>query len=221
MLHVLFHTQFFPFLSGFLFHRLTALALYDNNALSLWLSLPEMIQRLCQRRGKRSLMLLGQFPANGCPALSQCLQQFFQCPYQPMRCLIQNDGPHFCFQFFQNRLFLLLIRWKKCFKTESSGGQSRQRQRRNACSRSRKGRNLNSSLVAQPYQILTRIRNARCTGIRDQCHIFSFLHLLNQVICLIDLIIFMITGHRRLNLKMIQQLDTVSCIFCCNQICFF
>ena len=221
MLHMFFHTQFFPFLPGFLFHCLSALALNDNDTFSLWLGLPEMLQCFCQCCGKCCLMLLSQFPANGCPAVSQSLQQFFQCSYQTVRCLIQNDSTHFCLQFFQNRLLFLLIRWQKRFKTKSSGGQSRQRQRRNTCRRSRKGCNLDSRFIAQAYQIFTRIRNPRCTGIRNQCYIFSFLHLFNQIICLIDLVIFMITGHRRLDLKMIQQFNTVSRILCRNQIYFF
>ena len=75
--------------------------------------------------------------------------------------------------------------------------------------------------MAHRHQFLSRIRNTRCSCIRDQRNLLSLLHQTDQIMTFIDLVIFMITGHRRRNLKMIQQFDTVSRILRRDQIYFF
>ena len=88
MLHMFFHTEFFPLflrLSGLF---LMALSLNHNHTFPFWIGRTEMFQCLSQCGGKCGLMLLGQFPADRCPPVSQRLQQFLQCTNQTVRCFI-------------------------------------------------------------------------------------------------------------------------------------
>ena len=75
--------------------------------------------------------------------------------------------------------------------------------------------------MAHVHELLTRIRNARHARITYQHDICAFLELCYESLRLLDLIELMIARHRRLYLKMIQELYAVSGIFRRYQICLF
>ena len=61
-------------------------------------------------------------------------------------------------------------------------------------------------------------RKSPAFRIGDQRHAFACQHLLHQVLSFFDLVVFMIAGHGRMNVKVIQQLDAVTGILGGDQI---
>ena len=138
-----------------------------------------------------------------------------------MRCFVDNHSSCLFRQFVQNCLSFFFICRKKCFKCESSCGQSGNGQRCDACCCPRNCCHSDSCFLTHRHQFLSRIRDSRCSRICDQCDIFTIFQVLDQRMRFRNFIVFMITGHRCVNIKMIQKLNAIASILCCDQINFF
>ena len=218
---MLFNAHLFP--SGFFFtpDLFPAFSFDHHDAFSLRLLYVIICQCVFYLCGKYRLMLFRQFPADTDASVAKRLPKRLQRADQSVRCFVDHYCSCLIFQFIQDSLSLLLIRRKKCFKCESSRSKPGYRKRRHTCAGSRNSCNRDPGLLAHLYQFFSRIRDSRHTCIGDHCNIFTILQAFHKFVSFFNLIIFMIAGHRCLNLKMIQKLDTVPGIFCRDQICFF
>ena len=108
---------------------------------------------------------------------------------------------HQRFQFCHTPLFLR----EKTFETKLFVRQSRCYQRRNKSCRS--GQALYFDTIAHTFTNYqkTRIRNSRCSGIRNQSNGFSCLYSINNTLHRFMFIKLMVGLHRVFNLKMFQQ----------------
>ena len=135
--------------------------------------------------------------------------------------LIYDQCSCIVFQFLQYRRAFFFLFWQKCLKGKTTGRKPGQSQCGNACRCSRKGCHFDALFIADPHQIFARIGDTRRTRIRDQRDICALLHLFHQLIRLVHFVIFMIAGQWCLYIKMVQQMDGISGILCCDQIYFF
>ena len=146
------------------------------------------------------------------------LQKLLQCLLKSMRSLIDHCSPGLILQFLQHCFSLFFIRREKCFKAESSGRLSGDHQRSHTGTGSRKCSHRHTCISAHTHKFLSRVGDAWHPCISDQGHILSFQHLAHQDPSLFYFVIFMITGHGSMDVKMIQKLDTVSRILRCDHI---
>ena len=165
-------------------------------------------------------MLLRQFPADAHRAVSQRIQQDLQCPYKTVRSLIQNDGPGLLLQFLKNSLPLLLLRRKKSLEAEPScrlsGGNERIYRRAGSRDRNHPDAGLHCHL----HQDLTGIGDTRRSGVRHTGNRLSFEHTVHQCPRLRHLIVFMVAGHRRVDIEVIEKPDASPGILRGDQIRF-
>lgn len=63
---------------------------------------------------------------------------------------------------------------------------------------------MHKILVAHPHQHLPGIRNGRRPRVRDQRDVPPLQQLPHQLLRLLHLIVLMIAGHRRMDIKMVQ-----------------
>ena len=195
-----------------------ASALDDKNAFAFRIFLFVASDGIFNRGLPCRLVFLGQFPAECQPPVAKRLQQLPQRFQQMMRRLVYDHRPRLVFQPFQRQFMFFFIRRKKCFEDKSSRRKSRQCQCRHTRACARQACHFDACLVRHLHQLLTRIRNSRCSGIRDQRDICSRQQLLHQLAALVVFVVFVITRHRRMNLKMVQQLNAVSRILRRDQI---
>ena len=216
-----FDTHLFP--SGFFLiaDLFSALSFDHHDTFTLRLLYIIIYQRIFDRCGKYGLVLLRKFSADADTSVTESLLKRLQCTDQSVRCFINDHSSRLIFQFLQNGLSFFLIRWKKCLKCEPSRSKSGYRKRRDTCTGSRNSCNRDPCFLTHLHQFFARIRDSWHPGIRDHCNVLTALQTFYKFVSFFYLIIFMIAGHRCLNLKMIQKLDTVSGIFCCDQIHFF
>ena len=135
-----------------------------------------------------------------------------------MRSLIHHHGPSLTLHLLENPRPVLLVIWKKCLKCKSSCRKPRAYECRYTCTGTWNRRNFKSGIKSLSHKLLPGIRYTWSSRIGYDCHILSLLHLLNKNLRLVVFVVFMVTRHRRMNLKMIQQLNAVSRILCRNQI---
>ena len=136
---------------------LAAFALNYKNAFTKWLLIFIMCNEVCYCCTKSSFMLLRQLPADRQPPVSQYLLQLRQGPHQTVRCLVNDQGPAFFLQLCQHLLPIFFLCRQKSLKAETSGRQTRQRQRRNTGTGSRQRSHRLPLFLADPDQILSRI----------------------------------------------------------------
>ena len=203
-----------------LFFLLTAaFPFQDKHVFSPWLVRFIIMKRFSQGSGEYGLKFLRQLPAQGDPPISQRLMQAVKRPDQVMGRLIKDDRTGLLLQLLQHgpELFFI-IKGKKAFKTESPGRKPGQGQRRNAGGRSGKRGYRDPGLLAHSDQHLAGIRNGGRSRVRDQGDILSLLQKADELLSFFHPVIFMIAGHRRMYVKMIQKPDTVSGILRRDQI---
>ena len=138
-----------------------------------------------------------------------------------MRRLVEHAGTGFRLQAVKDLLLFLFICRQKAFKTETSGRQSRHGQGSDTGAGTRKRRYFDTFIQAHPDQFFSGIRDTRRTGICHEGDVFSLLHLTDQIFGLIILIIFMVTCHRHMDIKMIEQFDAAPGILRRDQVCIF
>ena len=197
---------------------LDGFALDDDHALALRLIFRIIRHRLRKRRPECRLVFLRQLPADGRLSIPQRLVKLRESPQKVVRRLVKHNRARLILKLCKHPLVLLLVRRKKCLKTEPSRRKSRNNQRRNTRHRSRKRGYFNSRLAALAHQLLARIRNTRRPGVRDAGNIHARFQLLHQHTRLLDLIVLMVARHRCMNIKMIQKLNTVPRVLRRNQI---
>ena len=157
-------------------------------------------------------MFLGDLSRKCYMPVTECLHEFRQSFLQLVRGLIHHHCPRLTLHLLENPRPVLLVIWKKRLKCESSGRKSGADECRYACARPRHRCNLKPCGKSLSHKLLPGIRYTRSSGISDNCNALSLLHFLNENLCLIVFVVFMIACHRSLDLEMIEQLDTVSCI---------
>ena len=209
-----------PRLLLFLQKLLRRLPFQDQHAFSPRLLLSIVGDGALQIRPENRLMLLGQLPADRYLPVSQSFQQLLQRLHQPVGRLIERNRPRLCLQLLQNLAALLFVRRQKGLKGKAPGSQAGKGQRRHTGAGSREGCHRNPRLRAHFHQLFSRIGDARHPRVRDKGDIFSFLKAGRQFAPFFKLIILMIAGHGRVDVKMIQQLDAVARILRRDQIHF-
>ena len=135
-----------------------------------------------------------------------------------MRCLVYNDCTSLVFELLNNACALLFISRQKCLKGKSSGRSARHGERCDARCRPGKRGDRHTLFVADAHYILTRVRNAWCSGISDESYIFALLKLCYKLVGFIYLVKLMIARHGCFYLKMIEQLYGVSRILRCDEV---
>ena len=132
---------------------------------------------------------------------------------------VKDDRARLLLQLFQNGpKFLFIVKGKKAFKAESPGGESRQGQCCDTGRRSRQRSHCDSCLLTHFDQHLSGIGDRGRSRIRDQGDVLSLLKEADELMPLFHPVIFMIAGHGRMYIKMIQKPDAVSGILRRDQI---
>ena len=117
------------------------------------------------------LVDLGNFPGDGAkPSGTENVRHLFQGPDEAVRRLVEDQRPRFRGQGVQQGLPPLLLR-QEPFEAEPVAGQSGTDQGRDAGRRPGQRLDLDPLLRAGADQKETRVRNAGCAGIGDQCDI--------------------------------------------------
>lgn len=165
-------------------------------------------------------MFFGQLSDQRHLPVSQRLLQLSQRSRQSMGRFVDYNGPGLLFQLLQDAAPLLLSDGRNASKQNLLVGSPEiVRAVTQAAGPGRK------SPVSVPHStwppVLPRIRNTGSPCIGDQRHRHAFLHFPDQILSFFYLIIFMITGERCFNIKMIQQLPAVSRILRRDQINLF
>ena len=135
-----------------------------------------------------------------------------------MRCFIDHHRTRLPRQLRKYRLPFFFIHRQKRFKCKSSGCLPRRDQCIDRRTRPRHRNHFDSCLIALLRDFLSRIGNSRRSGIRNHCNIHAFQKLAYKHLCFFIFIMFMIASHRRLDVEMIEQLDTVSRVLRRDQI---
>ena len=135
-----------------------------------------------------------------------------------MRSLVNDDRSRLIHKILKHFAPLFFIGRKETLEHKSSRVYPRHCQRRYQCARSGERCHPYPCLVAHISQHLTGIGYRGSSRIGDQRNIFSVPHLIDKFVCLIIFIIFMITGKRYFDIKMIEQLNAVSRILRGNDI---
>ena len=211
-------------LPGFLLllpDRIKAFSLDDQHTFSFGFLLLIESQRPGKSRRKSGLMLFRQLPADRQPPVSQRFLKLRKSPHEPVRRLVNNHGPGFFLQLRQHQLPVLFLRRKKSLKAETAGRKSGERQRCNAGAGPGKGSHRHALLLADPHQILPRIGNSRRPCVGDQGDILPFFQFFHKHMGFFDPVVFVIAGHRRMNIEMVQKLDAVSRILRRDQVHLF
>jgi len=187
-------------------------SLYHENEFSSWIFLLVAGYSLREHHRLYRLMLLGDLSGKCYMPVTESLHEFRQSLLQLVRSLIHHHGPSLTLHLLENPRPVLLVIWKKCLKCKSSCRKPRAYECRYTCTGTWNRRNFKSGIKSLSHKLLPGIRYTWSSRIGYDCHILSLLHLLNENLRLVVFVVFMITRHRGLDLKMIEQLDTVSCI---------
>src|SRR5690606_5594863 len=146
---------------------------------------------------------LGYFAAQArFSSFAEELPNLLQCGIDLMRTFVQNYGFFLFCQLFQLRLPAFLL-WQKTCEQEFVVGQSRNNQCRYKGCSSGQALHFQIRFRSGTSQEISRIRNARCTGICNDCDIHTVLQVINHLLGGVMFIMKMIRFQRFGNLIML------------------
>ena len=180
--------------------------------------LPYRRQQILQMPAHEFLVQLRQFASNHSRPVSQNFQRVFQSIQQPVRRLVQRQGPRFRRQCPQPLPPLRRPRRQKPYKRKLLDRHPRPRQRRHKRARPRNRHHLNSMPQTQTHQPLPRVRNRWRPRIRNQRHFRALLQLNNHFRRARNLVVLVITHQPFLNIKMRQQLHRLPRVLARNRV---
>ena len=131
---------------------------------------------------------------------------------------VENHCSVFVFQTVKMLVAALFVHAQKAFKCESACFKSRNRKCGNHGTRTGNHHGFYSTLLAELYQIFTRIGNARHSGVRYNCTIFALFNSVADDFATLTLVVFKIAYHRLFYAEMIQELKRYPCVLCRNEI---
>ena len=180
-----------------------------------------MLQHFGRRSAHGLLELLGQLARHGHRSFGpERLHELFETLHHAVGRFVEDHRPLLRGELPQTLVASLFL-GQESLETETVAGKAALHQRRNAGRRPRQRLHLDPLFDAGAHQQESRIGDTRRTRIRDQRDICALLHLFHQLIRLVHFVIFMIAGQWCLYIKMVQQMDGISGILCCDQIYFF
>ena len=151
-------------------------------------------------------MQLGDLTRHGNPALAEIFRQIAQCPFQPVRRLIDDTGARLGLEHLQTLLSGLAVRGQESLKAPFSARQTALCQRTHRRTRTRHRNDLNAVLMTQRREILSRIADRRHTGIGHERTGLTLLNAPDNLRSALLAVVLMIAHHRLGDLQIVQQL---------------
>ena len=140
-----------------------------------------------------------------------------QCGFQVMGRLIEDQRIGIVLDRFQHFLLFPAGLGQETNKGEAGGIQPRTDQCRQARISPRQRRYPEAGFDGQACQMAARITDARQTGIADADQVMPLPHIFDQFRPLGELVVLMVAGELRMDVKMRQQLPGMPSILGSNQ----